>query len=351
MILTVQCVSAQQAVGFNRDVRPLLADRCFACHGPDQHARKANLRLDRADGRDGAYRIEDGSQAIKPGSLAESALWYRLTTDVEDDVMPPSDSHKAPLDAAERAILQRWIEAGAAYEDHWSFTPLTAPAVPAVADDGWSPRPIDRFVMRRLAAERLLPSARADRRTLIRRLTFDLTGLPPSRDEIHAFLADAAPGAYERLVDRLLASPRYGEHMTKYWLDLVRFADTNGVHHDHYRDLTPYRDWVIRSFNDNLPYDDFVTWQVAGDLFAEPGDDQRIASGFHRLHMIIDVGTALPEESLARNVIDRTTAFGTAFLGLTVGCAVCHDHKYDPIGQQELRDDSGPDSLRRPPPA
>lgn len=327
--------SDPQPVRFNRDVRPLLADRCFHCHGPDEKDRKGRLRLDRADGPEGAYRSRGGMQAISPRSLERSAVWYRLTTEDPDDAMPPAGSHKKRLDADELDIIRRWILAGAEYEDHWAFVKPTRPSDPKV-DGAWSRRPIDRFVLRRMEMAGLSPSPRADKRTLIRRLTLDLTGLPPTRAEISAFVRDESPDAYERLVDRLLSDPQYGEHMAKYWLDLVRFADTNGVHHDHFRDMTPYRDWVIRSFNANLPFDQFITDQVAGDLHAEPSDDQLIASGFNRLHMIIDRGTALPEESFTRNVVDRVTAFGTAFLGLTVQCAVCHDHKYDPIRQADF---------------
>ncbi|MCR9245919.1 MAG: DUF1549 and DUF1553 domain-containing protein [bacterium] len=219
---------------------------------------------------------------------------------------------------------------------HWAFTAPVAATPPTTQNTNWPRSAIDRFVQAALEADGLQPNPAADRRTLVRRLSLDLTGLPPSRDEVRAFLADDSEDAYERLVDRLLASPHYGEHMARYWLDLVRFSDTNGIHHDHYREQSPYRDWVIRAFRDNLPYDEFVTDQIAGDVHPKPTKDQLIASGFHRLHLIIDVGTALPEESLARNVIDRTTAFGTAFLGLTVGCAVCHDHKYDPITQRDF---------------
>jgi hypothetical protein len=240
------------------------------------------------------------------------------------------------LTAGEKDIIKRWIEEGAVYADFWAFVPPRKPAIPEVENRRWSPQPIDRFVLRRLEEEGLAPNPAADRRTLIRRLSFDLTGLPPTREEIRAFLADNSADAYERLVDRLLAKPQYGEHMTKYWLDLVRFADTNGIHHDHYREMTPYRDWVIRAFNENLPYDQFVKYQLAGDLYPEPTRDQLIASGFNRLHLIIDRGTALPEESYTRNVVDRVTAVGTAFIGLTVQCAVCHDHKYDPITMKDF---------------
>jgi len=328
LALPVIC-TPEQTVRFDRDVRPILSDRCFHCHGPNEHDRQAELRLDRADGPDGAY------QAIEPRSIEDSELWYRITSE-DDDVMPPPDSKKKPLTANEKQIIKRWIEEGAEYADFWAFVPPREPVLPEIDDPRWSRQPIDRLVLHRLKAEGLAPNRTADRRTLIRRLSLDLTGLPPTREEIGTFLADTSPDSYERLVDRLLAKPQYGEHMTKYWLDLVRFADTNGIHHDHYREMTPYRDWVIRAFNQNLPYDDFVKYQLAGDVYPEPTRDQLTASGFHRLHLIIDRGTALPEESYTRNVVDRVTAVGTAFMGLTVGCAVCHDHKYDPMTMRDF---------------
>jgi len=328
LALPVLC-TAEQTVSFNRDVRPILADRCFHCHGPDEHDRQADLRLDQAKGAGGAYL------AIEPGSIDDSELWHRITSE-DDDVMPPPDSNKRPLTAAEKDILKRWIEEGAVYAEFWAFVAPKKPALPKAENPSWGRQPIDRLVFQTIKAEGLTPNETADRRTLIRRLSLDLTGLPPTRDEIRDFLEDNSPTAYERLVDRLLDKPQYGEHMTKYWLDLVRFADTNGIHHDHYRDMTPYRDWVIRAFNQNLPYDKFVKYQLAGDLYAEPTRDQLIASGFNRLHLIIDRGTALPEESYTRNVVDRVTAVGTAFMGMTVGCAVCHDHKYDPMTTEDF---------------
>ena len=314
-------------VSFNRDVRPLLSDRCFQCHGPGEADREAELRLDQADGPEGAHQA-----AIVPGDPDASALWERITSDDPDVMMPPPESNKPSLSNEERRVFRQWIEQGAEYESFWAFVTPTMPDLPGDAGGA----PIDHIVRRRLAQEGRRPSPAADRRTLIRRLSFDLTGLPPTRDEIRQFLEDDSTDAYEKLVDRLLDSPHYGEHMAKYWLDLVRFADTNGIHHDHYRDLSPYRDWVIRAFNDNLPYSDFLRYQLAGDLYAEPTQDQLIASGFNRLHLIIDVGTALPEESYTRNVIDRVTSVGTAFLGLTVQCAVCHDHKYDPLTMKDF---------------
>lgn len=328
--------TAAESVQFNRDIRPILSDRCFHCHGPDEHERKADLRLDQAGGEEGAFRTHKDVTAIAPGSLENSELWHRITSDDEDEAMPPPDSHKKALTDREKQLFKQWIEDGAQYEEFWAFVPPTKPENPAVKNQQWSQQPIDLLVMRKLENEGLEPKEKADRRTLIRRLSLDLTGLPPTREEIAAFLNDNSPDAWEQLVDRFLAKPQFGEHVAKYWLDLVRFADTNGIHHDHYRDLSSYRDWVIRSFNDNLSYDQFLTWQLAGDLFPEPTDDQLVASGFHRLHLIIDRGTMLPEESFARNVIDRVESVGTAFLGLTVQCAVCHDHKYDPITSKDF---------------
>ena len=325
-----------QEISFNRDIRPILSDRCFACHGPDAGKRKAKLRLDRADGPEGAYRAHDGATAIKPGSIAQSALWDRITTDDVDDLMPPLKARKPPLSKAEKGLLRDWIEGGARYEDFWSFVPARMPALPQVKNQDWSMLPIDLHVLKRMEDEGMSPSKAADKRTLIRRVSFDLTGLPPSRKEVRAFVADDNPVAYGQLVDRLIASDGFGEHMARYWLDLVRFADTNGMHKDFFRNHSAYRDWVIRAFNENLGYDDFVRYQLAGDLFPAATSDQLAASGFNRLHLIIDRGTALPEESFFKNVVDRVTSVGTAFMGMTVHCASCHDHKYDPLTQQDF---------------
>ena len=323
-------------VSFNRDIRPILSDRCFACHGPDAGERKAKLRLDRADGPEGAYRVHDGSTAVKPGSIAQSALWDRVTTGDADDLMPPAKSHKKPLSKAEQDLVREWIEGGARYENFWSFVPARMPEVPQVKNREWSKLPVDLHVLKRMEDEGISPSEEADKRALIRRLSFDITGLPPSRKDVRAFVVNDDPEAYEQLVDRLMASGGFGEHMARYWLDLVRFADTNGMHKDFFRNHSAYRDWVIRAFNENLGYDDFVRYQLAGDLFAEASNDQLAASGFNRLHLIIDRGTALPEESFFKNVVDRVTAVGTAFMGITVHCASCHDHKYDPFTQKDF---------------
>ena len=325
-----------EPVSFNRDIRPILSDRCFACHGPDAKERKGELRLDVAEGEEGAYRIRDGRAAIAPGSIEKSSFWDRITSADPDEIMPPPKAHKKPLSPDEQQRIKQWIEAGAAYKKFWAFEPPVKPKLPEVKKSDWSPLPIDRLVLATIEAKGLAPSPEADKRTLIRRLTFDLTGLPPTREEIRAFLADESPDAWEKTVDRLLQSKPYGEHMARYWLDLVRFADTNGMHKDFYRNFIAYRDWIIRAFNDNLGYDDLLRYQLAGDLMPNATRDQLVASGFNRMHLIIDRGTALPEESYTKNVLDRVTAVGTTFLGMTVNCASCHDHKYDPLTQKEF---------------
>ena len=327
---------AETKLSFNHDVRPILSDRCFACHGFDAHERKGDLRLDQSDGKDGAYRTHKGSTAISPGSLEKSEVWQRIITKDEDEIMPPPDSHKKVLTVDEQAVIRQWILEGAKYEKFWAFEPPQAAAPPKVQQADWSKQPIDLYVLHKLEKGDVKPSPEADKRMLVRRLSFDLTGLPPTREQVQEFLADTSPDAYEKLVDSLMARPQYGEHMARYWLDLVRFADTNGMHKDFYRNNIAYRDWVIRSFNDNLGYNDFLRYQLAGDQIPEGGNDALVASGFNRLHLIIDRGTALPEESHFKNVLDRVTAVGTAFMGLTVQCAQCHDHKYDPITKKDF---------------
>ncbi len=313
---TAEETNSPRAISYNQDVRPILSNNCFHCHGPDPEHREADVRLD------------------VPDQVDLEEVVARITETDPDLVMPPPDSSKR-LSASQVETLKQWVAAGAAYQEHWAFLPPRDFEIPD-GNGEWSDQAIDRFVLARLQQAGLAPNSQADKRTLIRRVTLDLTGLPPTLDEIRAFLDDRSPQAYANVVDRLLHSPHYGEHMARYWLDLVRFADTNGLHHDHYREMTPYRDWVIRAFNDNLAFDDFVVAQIAGDLYDQPTIDQQIASGFNRLHLIIDRGTALPEESFTRNVVDRVSSVGTAFLGLTLECTVCHDHKYDPITQRDF---------------
>ncbi len=312
-------------VEFSRDVRPILSDRCFKCHGPDERARKSDLRLDR---RDGALRV------LAPGQLERSELARRIRSDDPDERMPPPSS-KLSLSPGEIDTLLRWIEAGAPYELHWSFAPIRRVPVPAVERADWPRNEIDHFILARLEKAGIEPSPEASRERLIRRVTFDLIGLPPTLEEIDAFLADREPDAYERLVARLLERTEYGERMAADWLDVARYSDTYGYQVDRDRFVWPWRDWVIRAFNENLPWDQFVTRQLAGDLLPDAGDDAVLATTFNRLHPQKVEGGSVPEEFRVEYVADRLHTFATAFLGLTLECARCHDHKYDPISQRE----------------
>ncbi len=319
---------------FNRDIRPILSDNCFACHGFDAKERKADLRLDMPDGPEGAYADLGGHQAIVPGDASASELWKRISSTDEDEVMPPSDFHKV-LDEKQKQTLRTWIEQGAQYQQHWSFIAPEMPSVPGV--EAPVENAIDAFLRARLAKEKLNPSPAADRSTLIRRVTLDLTGLPPTAEEVAAFLADPADEdtAYAKLVNQLLSRPAYGEHMARYWLDLARYADTHGLHLDNERSMWPYRDWVVQAFNENLAFDDFTRWQLAGDLLPEPSRDQLIASGFNRCNVTTSEGGSIAEEWVFRYAVDRTSTAVEVWMGLTAGCAVCHDHKFDPISAED----------------
>jgi len=304
------------AVEFNRDIRPLLAEHCFACHGPDAANRKGKLRLDvREDA------IARG--ALNPGRPEASELLLRLASPHADEVMPPPEANK-PVAPAARALLERWIREGAPYQRHWAYEPPTRALIPP-GENG-----IDHLLDRRLAAEGTKPAPEADRRTLIRRLHADLTGLPPSPAEVAAFAADPAPDAYAALVERLLASPHHGERLALGWLDAVRYADTIGYHSDNPRNVWPYRDWVVRSFHRNQRFDRFTLEQIAGDLLPDASDETRVASGFNRLLLSTEEGGAQPKDYESRMLADRVRAIGTAWLGQTTGCAQCHDHKFDP---------------------
>ncbi len=321
---------AARRVDFNAEVRPILSDRCFRCHGPDASKRKAKLRLDL---REGALKpLEDGWAVITPHDPARSELVRRIFTDDDEDVMPPSDSHLS-LSPAEKQTLRTWIAQGAEYRAHWSLEPVRAAPVPA--HEAAADQPIDAFVRARLATEGLAPAPRAEPETLLRRVSLTLTGLPPTLEEIDAFVGDPSSEAYARVVARYLASPAYGERMASDWLDLARYADTYGYQADVERDMSPYRDWVIRAFNENLPYDRFLTWQLAGDLLPNATREQRIATAFNRLHRQTNEGGSIEEEFRVEYVLDRVNTFGTAMLGLTVECARCHDHKFDPITQRD----------------
>ncbi|MDP3072510.1 MAG: DUF1553 domain-containing protein [Opitutaceae bacterium] len=318
------------AVDFDREVRPILSDKCFHCHGPDESGRKGKLRLDTAEG---SRRERNGTRPVVPGRSAESELIFRVSSAESDEVMPPPESKLARLTPAEIDTLRRWIDEGGEYRGHWAFEKLGPVALPAATQ---AAHPIDQLVSTGLGARKLALQPEADRATLIRRVSLDLTGLPPTPAEIAAFTSDASPDAYARLVDRLLASPRYGERMAVDWLDLARYADSYGFQVDRPRDMWPWRDWVIKAFNQNLRWDQFVTWQVAGDLLPNATEEQVLATAFNRLHPMEAEGGSIEEEYRINYVNDRVTTFGTAFLALTLECARCHDHKFDPIPQKDF---------------
>jgi hypothetical protein len=319
---------AQMRPEYNRDVRPILAENCFACHGPDSASRKAGLRLDQ---RDAAIQAE----AIIPSNPEKSALVQRIFAKDAKDRMPPRKTRKQ-LTPAQKETLRRWIAAGAEYQPHWSLLAPKRPAVPVVKNKNWPRNPVDHFILAALEKLGLEPTAQADRRTLARRLSLDLTGLPPSPAEVEAFVNDPAADAYERLVDRMLDSPHWGEHRARYWLDAARYADTHGIHFDNYREMWSYRDWVIRAFNDNMTFDRFTIEQLAGDILPNRTLDQQIATGFSRCNITSNEGGLIPEEYLVLYTRDRTETVSKVWLGLTANCAVCHDHKFDPLTMRDF---------------
>ena len=325
--------AAPVTVDFNRDIRPILSENCFVCHGPDELQRKAKLRLDTRDG--GLAKLRGGGHAIVPKKIDESELVRRILAEDATERMPPPKTNKK-LSTAQIDLLKRWIEQGAVYSQHWAFVAPQRPALPNVKESQRVQNAIDRFILARLEKEGMQPAPEADRATLVRRLALDLTGLPPTISEIDSFLNDKNPGAYERVVERYLSSPHYGERMAVDWLDAARFADTHGYHIDAGRDMSRWREWVIDAFNNDLPFDRFTIEQLAGDLLPNATIEQKIASGFNRNHMINFEGGAIPEEYLNNYIVDRVTTTATVWLGLTMTCSQCHDHKYDPISQREF---------------
>ncbi len=322
---------APAKVEYNRDIRPILAENCFACHGPDSAARKADLRLDRRQDA-----IDSGS--IVPGDPAKSSLIERVCSTEPSEVMPPPKTKKVVTEA-QKQLLRRWIAEGAPYQPHWSLIAPTRPAIPAFTDEkakAFVRTPVDAFVLKKLRDNGLEPAAEADRRTLARRLALDLTGLPPEPADVEAFVSDAAPNWYEKYVDKLMATPEWGEHRGRYWLDAARYADTHGIHFDNFREIWAYRDWVINAFNRNLPFDQFTTEQLAGDMLPNPTLDQRVATGFIRCNITTNEGGIIDEEYAVLYTRDRTETINQVWMGLTAGCAVCHDHKFDPISQREF---------------
>ena len=330
--------AAPAAVSFQQQVRPLLSNTCFRCHGPDEKERQAGLRLDRRESA--VSKLESGHTAISPGKAEASEIIRRINSTDPEVMMPPPSLNK-PLSDADKRVLKTWVEQGAEYREHWSFVAPARSARPAVKHANWPKNEIDYFVLSRLEREGLSPSPEADKTTLIRRLTLDLTGLPPTVAEVDAFVTDTSPQAYEKVVDRLLTSRHFGERMAVDWLDAARFADTHGFHIDSGRDMTRWREWVIEAFNSNLPFDQFTIQQLAGDLLPEAATpeltlSQRIASGFNRNHMINFEGGAIPAEYHNAYIVDRVNTTGTVWLGLSVACAQCHDHKYDPLTQRDF---------------
>ncbi len=319
-------------VDFQREVRPILAENCFACHGPDVSTRKVSLRLDLP--QDTLVARRNGTPVV-PGKPDESLLYKKITEENPARRMPPPSTHKTLTDA-QKDTIKRWIAQGAAWNQHWAFVAPARPALPAVKDQKWARTPIDRFVLAKIEHAGLTPNAEADRRALIRRVSLDLTGLPPDPDDVAAFVADTSSDAYAKVVARLLASPHYGEHRARYWLDAARYGDTNGLHYDNYRGgIWPYRDWVVRAFNGNMPFDRFAVEQIAGDLLPNPTLDQLIATGFVRSNTTTNENGVIEEEVRFQYIKDRADTTGTVFLGLTVACATCHDHKFDPITQKD----------------
>ena len=331
--LVTAALPLSAAVEFNRDVRPILSDKCYTCHGPDAKAKNVPFRLD----SEAAAKAElgAGKHAIVEGDPESSELIARITAEKAAMRMPPAYTG-LKLSDAEIATLKQWIAEGAKWQKHWSFLAPVQAELPAVKDAGWARNPIDRFVLARLERENLLPSPEANRETLIRRVTLDLTGLPPTPAEIDAFLKDGSPQAYEKVVDRLLASPRYGERMAFRWLDGARYADSNGYQYDGERSMWRWRDWVIQAFNKNEPFDRFALEQIAGDLMPNATVEQKIATGFNRNHRANTEDGIIPEEYAVEYVVDRVETTAAVFLGLTLGCARCHDHKYDPFSQKEF---------------
>lgn len=326
----VPCASAAEPLQYNRDVRPILAEYCFACHGADSAAREADLRLDQRDAA-----IEFG--AITAGAPDESELIARVFSDDPDLIMPPAETKKA-ISAEDRETLRRWIEEGAEYQRHWSFLAPEQPTPPQVSNSSWAKNDIDRFVLATLEQHNLTPAAEANPATLFRRLHLDITGLPPKSDDIDAFAKDYADGgdtALSRWIDKLMDTPAWGEHRARYWLDAARYGDTHGLHFDNYREMWPYRDWVIRAFNANQPFDQFSVEQIAGDLLPSPSDDQLMATGFQRCNITTNEGGTIDEENLAIYASDRVQTFGWVYLGLTTNCSQCHDHKFDPFTMKD----------------
>lgn len=323
-------------ISYNFQVRPILSDKCFNCHGPDANKREAGLRLDTEEGAYAALKDNPKAHAVVPGKPEVSELFRRVSATDTAIIMPPVASNLPSLTAAEVDVIEKWIQQGGKYEKHWAFTVPVTPELPKVKNDKWPRNEIDFFVLKKMEQQGLSPNEEADKERLLRRITLDITGLPPTPDEIDAFVKNTAPDAYEKAIDALLKRSTYGERMAIPWLDIARYADSHGYQDDNYRTQWPWRDWVIHAFNENLPYDKFISWQLAGDLLPEATKEQLLATGFNRNHKITEEGGVIDEEYRVEYVVDRTNTLGAALIGITVECAKCHDHKYDPISQKDF---------------
>ncbi|HEY2583420.1 MAG TPA: PSD1 and planctomycete cytochrome C domain-containing protein [Mucilaginibacter sp.] len=322
-------------VSYNFNIRPILSDKCYKCHGPDASKRQAGLRLDKPEIAFKALKDNPNAHVLVAGSPEMSELFRRISTKDTSEMMPPANSNLKRLTPHEVSLIEKWIKQGAKFEKHWAFVSPKSWPVPEVKDKTWPKNEIDNFILHKQEQYGIAPNPEADKERLLKRVSLDLTGLPPSLEMMDSFLADKSPDAYEKVVDKLMASPAYGEKMTLHWLDVARYADSHGYQDDNYRTQWPWRDWSIHAFNENLPYDKFITWQLAGDLMPNSTKEQLLATGFNRNHKITEEGGVINEEYRVAYVTDRTNTFGKALLGVTIECAHCHDHKYDPFSQKE----------------
>lgn len=322
-------------VSYNFNIRPILSDKCYKCHGPDASKREAGLRLDMPESAYNVLKNNPQAHALVPGKPDQSEVYRRISTQDTAEMMPPPASNLKRLSPYEVELIKKWIKQGAKYEKHWAFIPPGSMPVPTVENTAWPKNQIDNFILQKLEQKGIEPNPEADKERLLKRVSLDLTGLPPSLQMMDAFLADKSPGAYQKAVDQLMQSPQYGEKMALHWMDVARYADSHGYQDDNYRTQWPWRDWVIHAFNENLPYDKFITWQLAGDLVPNFTKEQLLATGFNRNHKITEEGGVIDEEYRVSYVTDRTNTFGKALLGVTLECAHCHDHKYDPFSQKE----------------
>jgi len=327
--------SIPETVSFNFNIRPILSDKCFKCHGPDANHREAHFRLDIPDSALAPLKVTAGAFAIVPGKPEQSELIKRINSPDTGYMMPPADAHLGLLTETEKKLFEKWIRQGAKFEKHWAFTPPKKIPVPSVDNKSWVKNEIDNFILDKMATQGLSPNDEADKERLLKRLSLDLTGLPPTLDMMDRFLADNSKDAYEKIVDELLKSPRYGEKMSVHWLDVARYADSYGYQDDNIRTQWPWRDWVIHAFNENLPYDKFLTWQIAGDMLPNANKEQILATAFFRNHKYTEEGGVVPEEYRVEYLIDKVKTYGKGLLGVTIECAQCHDHKYDPFAQKD----------------